>query len=302
MSDSPLPSSPKFKSALDLWDAFHAPGASPGSARYCYDPLPEQRYISLPLSALTVSNPKKLDISGSVVWFPEAEHQALMRIRFHIAAASRNCSFSFIRIPTGLSFHILGSGHKFLCLSGNKLGAKIAFVNKTKSPKRGSSALIGDRSFMGQVRIVLKDTDLQIERGTLWSDEILLQGSSQHGIVDLSNRAITTPGRNNLHIEEHVWIGRRAILMPGTTIGRGSVVGTGTTATKSYPECSIIVGNPGRVVKSNTSWAHSPDFISARETDFFDSIELGPSQPQLRPPPRATLRVRALPFESLGHS
>ena len=50
-------------------------------------------------------------------------------------------------------------------------------------------------------------------------------------------------------IEDDVWIGARVMIMPGVIVRRGCVVGAGTVLTKSFPENSIIAGNPGRVVK-----------------------------------------------------
>ncbi|MBM4164979.1 MAG: acyltransferase, partial [Lentisphaerae bacterium] len=49
-------------------------------------------------------------------------------------------------------------------------------------------------------------------------------------------------------LESDVFIGARAILLKGVTIGRGSVVGAGSVVTKSVPAFSICAGNPARVV------------------------------------------------------
>lgn len=53
-------------------------------------------------------------------------------------------------------------------------------------------------------------------------------------------------------IENDVWIGTRAIILPGVTIGKGAIIGAGTVVTKDVPEYSIVCGNPGRVVKHRT--------------------------------------------------
>lgn len=50
-------------------------------------------------------------------------------------------------------------------------------------------------------------------------------------------------------IEDDVWIGARVIILPGVTVRRGCIIGAGTVLTKTFPEYSIIAGNPGRVVK-----------------------------------------------------
>lgn len=50
-------------------------------------------------------------------------------------------------------------------------------------------------------------------------------------------------------IEDEVWIGGGAILLPGVTIGKGSVIGAGAVVTKDIPPYSVAVGNPARVIK-----------------------------------------------------
>lgn len=49
-------------------------------------------------------------------------------------------------------------------------------------------------------------------------------------------------------VEDDVWIGRRAIILPGVTIKKGTVVGAGAIVTKTFPEYSIIAGNPAKVI------------------------------------------------------
>ncbi|MAD43071.1 MAG: chloramphenicol acetyltransferase [Arcobacter sp.] len=50
-------------------------------------------------------------------------------------------------------------------------------------------------------------------------------------------------------IGNDVWIGQNVLIMPGCKIGNGVVIGGGTIVTKDVEDYSIIVGNPGRVVK-----------------------------------------------------
>jgi acetyltransferase-like isoleucine patch superfamily enzyme len=45
-----------------------------------------------------------------------------------------------------------------------------------------------------------------------------------------------------------VWLGMRAMVLPGVEIGEGSIVGAGAVVTKSIPSCSIVAGNPARVI------------------------------------------------------
>ncbi|MCD6461281.1 MAG: acyltransferase [Thermoplasmata archaeon] len=50
-------------------------------------------------------------------------------------------------------------------------------------------------------------------------------------------------------IEDDVWIGGGAIILPGVRIGKGAVVGAGAVVTKDVPPFSVVAGVPARVIK-----------------------------------------------------
>jgi acetyltransferase-like isoleucine patch superfamily enzyme len=49
-------------------------------------------------------------------------------------------------------------------------------------------------------------------------------------------------------IGNDVWIGAKAILLPGTVIGDGAIVAAGSVLRSSYPAYAIIAGNPAKIV------------------------------------------------------
>jgi maltose O-acetyltransferase len=49
-------------------------------------------------------------------------------------------------------------------------------------------------------------------------------------------------------IGNHVWIGYRAIILPGITIGDGAVVGAGAVVSKDVKPYTIVAGNPARTI------------------------------------------------------
>ena len=54
-------------------------------------------------------------------------------------------------------------------------------------------------------------------------------------------------------IEDYAWIGHRAIIMPGVTIGHGAVVAAGAVVTKNVPAMSIVAGVPAKVIGQRQS-------------------------------------------------
>lgn len=50
-------------------------------------------------------------------------------------------------------------------------------------------------------------------------------------------------------IQDHAWIGSRAIILKGVTIGRGAVVAAGSVVTKDVEPFAIVGGNPARFIR-----------------------------------------------------
>lgn len=50
-------------------------------------------------------------------------------------------------------------------------------------------------------------------------------------------------------IEDNVWLGGSAILLPGVRIGRNAVVGAGAVVTHDVPPNTVAAGNPARVIR-----------------------------------------------------
>ena len=52
-----------------------------------------------------------------------------------------------------------------------------------------------------------------------------------------------------IHIQRNVWIGFDACVLPGVTIGEGSVVGARAVVTGDVPPYTVVAGNPARVIR-----------------------------------------------------
>lgn len=61
------------------------------------------------------------------------------------------------------------------------------------------------------------------------------------------NRAATC-GRP-IVIEDKVWIGIGATILPGVRLGYGCIVGAGSVVTKDVPAMTVVAGNPARIIK-----------------------------------------------------
>ncbi|MFK8032720.1 MAG: CatB-related O-acetyltransferase [Hyphomicrobiales bacterium] len=55
--------------------------------------------------------------------------------------------------------------------------------------------------------------------------------------------------RGDTVVGNDVWIGREAMILPGTKIGDGAIVGSRAVVTRDVPPYAVVAGNPARVVK-----------------------------------------------------
>lgn len=55
-------------------------------------------------------------------------------------------------------------------------------------------------------------------------------------------------------IEDKAFIGARALIMPGVTIGKNSIVAAGSVVTKSVPEGFVVAGNPAKVISKTEDY------------------------------------------------
>ncbi|QLK86773.1 sugar O-acetyltransferase [Staphylococcus sp. 17KM0847] len=70
-----------------------------------------------------------------------------------------------------------------------------------------------------------------------------------HPIDPIERRTGVEQGKS-IHIEDDVWIGAGAILLPGVTIGEGATVAAGSIVTKDVAPQTVVAGNPAKCIKS----------------------------------------------------
>lgn len=55
--------------------------------------------------------------------------------------------------------------------------------------------------------------------------------------------------RDGITLGHDVWIGARAYVRAGVTVGTGAIVGHSAVVTKDVPPYAVVIGNPGRIIK-----------------------------------------------------
>lgn len=112
----------------------------------------------------------------------------------------------------------------------------------------GSEITIGDYSGLGINSRV--SGPLKIGKNVMMGPEVMIY-TSNHKIDDLNIPMIEqgeTP-KKLVEIEDDVWIGARAIILPGVKIHKGAVIAAGSVVTKDVLAYGIVGGNPAKVIK-----------------------------------------------------
>lgn len=108
--------------------------------------------------------------------------------------------------------------------------------------------IIGDHTRIGLHNTIIGPVDIG-------SHVNLAQGITvtalNHNFSD-TNKRIDEQGvsTNPVTIEDDVWVGANAVILPGVTIGEHCVVAAGAVVTKDVPPHSLVAGVPAKVIKN----------------------------------------------------
>jgi len=103
---------------------------------------------------------------------------------------------------------------------------------------------IGQDTIVGE-KVVLDGRDkLTIGSHVDIASEVMIY-NSQHDIDSPDFHAVCKP----VHIQDYVFIGPRAIILPGVTIGKGAVVAAGAVVTKDVGELQVVAGVPAKTIR-----------------------------------------------------
>lgn len=116
----------------------------------------------------------------------------------------------------------------------------------------GAKIFIGDNTYLADYAHVLSVDEVRIGKDCAISWHVLFMDTSSHPIAFGNDAAVTRI--SPITVEDHVWIGCRAVILKGVTIGEGAVVANNAVVTHDVPPRTMVGGNPARVIKEEVSW------------------------------------------------
>lgn len=115
----------------------------------------------------------------------------------------------------------------------------------------GAKLSIGDHTYINRSASIDCTQEITIGDYCAISDNVQILDSDFHPIT---YNGETSTMSKPVHIGNHVWIGRSAIILKGVTISDGAIVGAGSVVTRDVPARCLVAGNPARVIKENVEW------------------------------------------------
>jgi acetyltransferase-like isoleucine patch superfamily enzyme len=110
--------------------------------------------------------------------------------------------------------------------------------------------IIGKNTYIGEGLLII---DEPVDKGMIIignnvaiAPRVTLVASSYANYSEIRN--LVGEKHSPVTIDDHSWIGTGAIILPGVTIAKYSIVAAGAVVTKSFPEFSILGGVPARLI------------------------------------------------------
>jgi acetyltransferase-like isoleucine patch superfamily enzyme len=160
------------------------------------------------------------------------------------------------KLRTGKNVYI-GAYSYFDCMSvgGVTLGDNVTiregcwlqltsrYDNPGTSITIGNSVYIGPRAVLGAAAPLIIGDRCQFGANV----SLVAENHNFEGAEDIFEQGVS---RKGIEIGKDVWMGNNVTVLDGVTIGDGAVIGAGTVVTKPVPPRAIVVGVPGRVIKT----------------------------------------------------
>lgn len=114
----------------------------------------------------------------------------------------------------------------------------------------GEELVIGDNVGIAANAFIAMRGKVEIGSNTIFGPNVSIHAEN-HNFSD-TDKPIKLQGatRKGVKIGEDCWIGSKAVILDGVTIGSHSIIAAGAVVTKDVPEYSIVGGVPAKVIKS----------------------------------------------------
>ncbi len=132
-----------------------------------------------------------------------------------------------------------------LRLAGLQIGAKVTGLKQCWFQSKHVS--IGDGSFVNAGCWFEGFGSIDIGRDAFLGPQVMILTSTHE--IDEDGQVARTPSAKPVRIGDRCWLGARVTVLPGVTIGEGTIIGAGAVVTRDCKPGAVYVGVPARQVR-----------------------------------------------------
>ena len=182
----------------------------------------------------------------------EISHDVLMRGDGRIVMSGNNNQIRILDTNYRFGGYLSFDGGAIF-FAGENVNASQIFFHGTS----GSRVKIGNRcSFNGQIRFLLHEAkEIKIGDDCLFASDVDVTISDMHSILDKDTGKRINDAKS-IRIGNKVWVGERCILLKGSEVDDGSIIGAGSVLSKKIPKNCVAAGNPVKIIRTNVIWDH----------------------------------------------
>jgi maltose O-acetyltransferase len=111
----------------------------------------------------------------------------------------------------------------------------------------GQNIYIGDHVFLNVLCTILDCNEVHIGHHVMIGPNVQIHTAAH--VLQAEPRIQGWEVAKPIVIEDNVWLGGGAILLPGVRVGRNAVVGAGAVVSRTVPANTVVAGNPARVIR-----------------------------------------------------
>lgn len=112
-----------------------------------------------------------------------------------------------------------------------------------------SGHLTLDGGFINEGATITCASEIHIGKSANIAREAVIRDYDGHYIEDVNYRT-----SKPVWIGDNVWIGYRAMILKGVTIGDGAIIAANAVVTKDVPAHCVVAGNPARIIREDVNW------------------------------------------------
>ena len=144
-------------------------------------------------------------------------------------------------------------GAIFIKIGSNSTIGRRTILTAWKKEK-DPSIIIGDNVAIGNDCHITAINRITLGDNVLLGEKVTITDNS-HGLTNIYEELRVPPRKRNLFskgpviLENNVWIGDKATILPGVIIGDGAVIAANAVVSKDVPAYCVAGGNPAKIIK-----------------------------------------------------